>query len=152
MRKLVREILVEKNSISYCPLAHYFAYEVQSQTSPDITMPLSDTSSDERLHPPVVLRIFSRVMTRPAGRVRRFPKTRWSSLVGSGVIRNVTGRVRSGRVRNFFISWAGSGHPLARSDPREEIGPVKGPEYSRRWNGFGALSVTLPRKMVACVH
>ena len=42
---------------------------------------------------------FSRVTTRSAGRVRRFSKSRGSSPVGSGGLRNLTNRVGSGRVR-----------------------------------------------------
>ena len=41
----------------------------------------------------------SRVMTQPAGRVRRFLKCRRSGRVESAGVRNLTGRVGSGRIR-----------------------------------------------------
>ena len=74
-------------------------------------------------------RVSSKVMTRPAGRIRRQSKPRGSSGVESGGVANLTGRVGSGRVgsgrvgsgrvRRFSTTKShgfGSRHPLTRSD------------------------------------
>ena len=49
-----------------------------------------------------IIQGFSRVMTRLAGRVRGFSKSRGSSLVGSEDVRNLTDWVGSGRVGSDY--------------------------------------------------
>ena len=66
---------------------------------------------------------FSRLMTRSAGRIRRFTKARGSSRVGSGGVGNLTGRVASGQ-EVFTSQGSGPGRldPVrpARSDLARE--------------------------------
>ena len=68
---------------------------------------------------------FLRVMNRSAGRIIMLSKTCGSSRVGSGGVRNLTGRVGPGRVGSagFQKSWNGPGHPdpirPSRSTPSE---------------------------------
>ena len=72
---------------------------------------------------------FSRVMTRPADRVRRYKKTRGSNRVGPGGVGNPTGRVGSGL--EVFKYYGSDRVTLTRSDPREGIPPAKSPEKER---------------------
>lgn len=60
---------------------------------------------------------FSRVIARPAVRVRTFKATRGSSRFGSGgVLKSYgLGRVWSGSFRRFQISWVAPGHLISRS-------------------------------------
>ena len=73
---------------------------------------------------------FSRVKVRPAGRVRSFSKTHGSSQVGSGDVRNLTGRVGSNQEG---FEYHGSGRvTLTRTDPTR---PAKSnPTHEKPWN------------------
>ena len=64
----------------------------------------------------------SRIMARPAGRIRNKSNCRGSSRVGSGGARNITGRVRS---LSKLTGWVGSGRP--ETDTNREKRPVKSP-------------------------
>ena len=57
------------------------------------------------------------------GRVKRDSTTRVSSRVGSGDVRNLTGRVESGQ--EVFKSHGSGRVTLTQSDPRQVIRPVK---------------------------
>ncbi|CAM9381721.1 unnamed protein product, partial [Laminaria digitata] len=61
----------------------------------------------------------SRVITRPASRVRRPSKSHGSGRIGSGGLRNLSGRVGSGRVGvgRFLKSVGSSRVTLTRPDP-----------------------------------
>ena len=65
-------------------------------------------------------------MTRPAGRVRIFSKACGLSRLGSGGIRNLTGRIGSGQ--EVFKSLGSGQVTSTRADPREVTRPMTSPQ------------------------
>ena len=87
---------------------------------------------------------FSRVTTRPAGRIRRFSKTA-RGRVGLGQGAMETSRVGPRRVRRFSILLGWVRVSLTPPDPREVISPVKeSPAKDHRHLGCSLVEIPPP--------